>query len=323
MIGQKSKYSKKNEANQILNNSSQSPPFLTLDYVTLNKSMIKHKSKSSKEQSEQQELLQEIKELRQQISDLQTENTDLQIALLTITEHGDIIENELDETNKKLQAEINERKRAESALQAILDAVSRQKNDLEILIQILTEHGDVLDAQWSEKITQANFLASIDPLTDLANRRGFEEYLNQQWQKMMSQNSPLTIIMCDIDFFKQYNDGYGHLEGDECLKQVATAFKTVFDSISGLAARYGGEEFAGILPNTESQDAVAIADLIMSRVQQLEIPHKHSLVSDYITLSIGIASIIPTPEKAPEFLIDEADRLLYLAKHQGRNQIVY
>jgi diguanylate cyclase (GGDEF)-like protein len=272
--------------------------------------------------SDRQTMLEEIKRLNQEIERLSVENEDLQIALSTIAEHGDIIEAQLEETNQQLQEEINERKRAESSLQAVLDVVSRQKEDLEILIEILTEHGDVIHNELFEKMMKANQLAGTDPLTQLSNRRSFEDYFKQQWQKMMKVKLPLTIIICDIDYFKQYNDTYGHLAGDGCLQQVSKIFRQIITPEFGLISRYGGEEFAGILPNRTEEDAIKLGQKIQTELRKLQLPHSSSQISDYITLSIGITSIIPHPEITPEMVLDQADRLLYLAKHQGRNQIV-
>jgi diguanylate cyclase (GGDEF)-like protein len=272
--------------------------------------------------SDRQSMLEEIKRLNQEIERLSIENEDLQIALLTTAEHGDIIEAQLEESNRKLKEEINERKRAESSLQAVLDVVSRQKEDLEILIEILTEHGDVIHNELFEKMMKANQLAGTDPLTQLSNRRSFEDYLKQQWQKMMKAKLPLTIMICDIDYFKQYNDTYGHLAGDNCLQKVANVFREVVTPEFGLISRYGGEEFAGIFPNRNETEAISLSEKIQEKIREMKVSHTNSQVSDYITLSIGITSVIPSPEITPEIVLDQADRLLYLAKHQGRNQIV-
>lgn len=157
-------------------------------------------------------------------------------------------------------------------------------------------------------------LASIDALTTVANRREFDQYLRQQL--------PLTIIMCDVDYFKSYNDTYCHQAGDYCLKQVAQAIKRSVKRPADLVARYGGEEFAVILPNTTIEGGIHVAEIIQQQVRLLEIVHHSSDVSRYVTVSMGVASIVPNQQLSREVLIVAADRGLYKAKRQGRNMIV-
>lgn len=271
----------------------------------------------------QESLLAEIEQLQQTVDRLQRDNQDLQIALTTTAEHGDLIEAHLQETNCQLQAEVTERQRAEATLRAILELISHQKNDLEIILQTITEHGDILDIQWYEKVQQANLLAGLDGLTKIANRRRLDEYLQQQWQQMASERSPLSIILCDIDCFKQFNDTYGHLSGDECLKKIAQLLNHTFTRPTDLVSRYGGEEFVVILPQTDTHGALLVAQKLQRAVEQLAIVHARSTVSEYITLSIGLVSTIPDQTQCPKTLLDEADRLLYVAKQRGRNQIVH
>ncbi|MDY7002808.1 MAG: diguanylate cyclase [Cyanobacteriota bacterium] len=165
-------------------------------------------------------------------------------------------------------------------------------------------------------------LASIDDLTTIANRRQFDRYLRQQWQILKREQLPLTLIMCDIDYFKSYNDTYGHLAGDYCLRQVAQAIKRSVKRPADLVARYGGEEFAIILPNTTTEGGIHVAKIIQQQVRLLEIVHNSSDVSRYVTLSIGVASIVPNQQLSREVLILAADRGLYKAKEQGKNMIV-
>jgi len=271
----------------------------------------------------QENLLAEVHRLRQSVQRLQRTNHDLQIALDTTAEHGDLIEAQLQETNCRLQAEVVERQRIEATLRAVVDLISRQKNDLEIILHTITEHGDILDVQWHEKVRQANLLAGLDGLTQIANRRRFDEYLEQQWQQMAYEQSPLSIVLCDIDCFKQFNDTYGHLAGDDCLKKIAQVLSHTFNRSTDLVSRYGGEEFAAILPQTHAQRAVVFAHKLQQAVSQLFIAHAQSTVSQHITLSIGLASTVPDYTHSPKTLLDEADRLLYLAKQRGRNQVVH
>lgn len=181
----------------------------------------------------------------------------------------------------------------------------------------------IQQSQLSEKLDAAikelQSLANLDGLTQLANRRLFDETLDREWWRMMCQSAPLSLIMCDVDFFKLYNDTFGHQAGDSCLQQVARAIKSVLKRGGDFVARYGGEEFAVILPNTDAAGAVRIAYQIRLRVRDLQIPHPKSKASKFVTLSLGAASIVPSPDTGPEKLIAGADTALYWAKQQGRN----
>lgn len=164
-------------------------------------------------------------------------------------------------------------------------------------------------------------LASTDSLTQLANRKRFDEYFTQQWNLMHRLDKEISLILCDIDFFKQFNDTYGHQAGDRCLRVVATAIAKQVHRPSDLVARYGGEEFAIILPNCGSKDAAAIALKICQRIESLEMEHKGSEVSDSITLSIGVAGCLPSMGQDYKDLIELADRGLYSAKEGGKNRV--
>ena len=163
-------------------------------------------------------------------------------------------------------------------------------------------------------------LASLDGLTGVANRRRFDEYLDTEWQLMAREKLPLSLILCDIDFFKKYNDTYGHQAGDACLRQVADALRFCARRSVDLVARYGGEEFVVILPNTTVSVAAQIAEEMRSVVNALQIPHVQSAVSEHVTLSLGIACLTPTLNTSPAMLIAAADAALYQAKAAGRNR---
>jgi diguanylate cyclase (GGDEF)-like protein/PAS domain S-box-containing protein len=165
-------------------------------------------------------------------------------------------------------------------------------------------------------------MAIIDSLTQVANRRRFDECLNMEWRRMRREKTPLSLIMGDIDFFKLYNDTYGHLEGDDCLRAVAQAIDESLKRPADMVARYGGEEFGIILPNTHADGAFHVAEIIRKAVVGLKIPHEKSTVDDYVSLSLGVSCVIPSPETSPETLVGTADKALYLAKNQGRNQVV-
>jgi diguanylate cyclase (GGDEF)-like protein/PAS domain S-box-containing protein len=162
--------------------------------------------------------------------------------------------------------------------------------------------------------------ASLDGLTEIANRRRFDEYLNSEWQQHLWQEKPLSLILLDVDYFKSYNDTYGHLAGDDCLRQVARVIQHLLEKSKNLVARYGGEEFAVILPDTNIEGARAVAHRIQYAIKQLYIVHEKSTVSDFISVSLGISSIIPTPDFSPQILINRADTALYCAKQQGRDR---
>ncbi len=268
-------------------------------------------------------LMVEIEKLRQEISRLNQDIHDLQISLSTTTEHGDLIEAQLYKTNLKLQEEVGVRQRAEATLNALFEILSKERDDLEIIVQTIVEHGDVVDNQWYQKLREATRLANFDSLTQIANRLKFDGHLTKQWKQMMREHSSLSILLCDIDYFKQYNDTYGHVMGDDCLKKVAWALNETLSRPTDLCARYGGEEFAAVLPQTGEAGAVRAAERMQAAIAHLKIPHASSSINPYITVSIGMASMVPQPQRSPAGLVDEADQFLYRAKQQGRNRIVY
>ncbi|MEH1914413.1 PleD family two-component system response regulator [Nostoc sp.] len=165
-------------------------------------------------------------------------------------------------------------------------------------------------------------LVTIDGLTQIANRRRFEEYFSQEWQLLKREQRPLSLILCDVDFFKLYNDTYGHRVGDRCLQKIAQAIKDMIKRPGDLVARYGGEEFAVILPNTDTKGATHVADEICHAIRGLAIPHQNSQVSPYVTISVGFTTEIPQPDSDLEEMIATADRALYKAKAAGRDRFV-
>jgi diguanylate cyclase len=167
-----------------------------------------------------------------------------------------------------------------------------------------------------------NALSYMDGLTGIGNRRHFDETLNKEWTRLTSTQSPLTLLMFDIDYFKKYNDTYGHLAGDQCLQTISSAINDlVANNPYATFCRYGGEEFALILSKTNLDKAMDIAKLIQKKVQSLTIDHRSSEISDIVTISIGIASITPNLDVQPKDLIHSADTSLYTSKANGRNTI--
>ncbi len=170
-------------------------------------------------------------------------------------------------------------------------------------------------------------LANSDGLTQVANRRRFNEYLDQKWEQLAQEEAEISLILCDIDFFKKYNDTYGHQAGDGCLQQVAKAIVEAVNYSAGevleetLVARYGGEEFVIVLPHTKSESAIYIAEQIRVWVKNLAVEHLQSEVG-CVTLSLGVASTFPRSHTAQKDLIAAADRALYQAKDQGRDRVI-
>lgn len=182
-------------------------------------------------------------------------------------------------------------------------------------------------AQRTAELERANQelqrLASLDGLTKVGNRRRFDEYLLENWQRLINEIAPMSLIMCDVDCFKSYNDNYGHLMGDDCLQRVAKAITCAVKHPAYLVSRYGGEEFAIVLPNTSARGGMYIAETIKIEIEWLKIPHIQSSVSKYVTVSMGVSSTIPSEQYSPQDLIAAADRALYEAKNQGRDRIVF
>jgi diguanylate cyclase (GGDEF)-like protein len=222
-----------------------------------------------------------------------TKPTQQEIVLVRITTHLTIqkLKASLQAQNAQLQQEIEQRHRAEAALQKANEELKH--------------------------------LATLDGLTQLANRRHFDECLSLAWRISVREQMPLSLLLCDVDFFKLYNDSKGHQAGDECLQQVAQAMKRAVKRPADLVARYGGEEFAVILPNTNGEGALRVADEIRSLIRGLSIVHPQSPVNEYLTLSVGASSTIPCHELSPEQLIATADQALYQAKESGRDRAVF
>jgi len=163
--------------------------------------------------------------------------------------------------------------------------------------------------------------AEFDALTGIPNRRSFTESILKEYKRSQRDQQPLSILMCDVDNFKAYNDTYGHSSGDLCLKKVARMIKTSLERPGDFCARYGGEEFVVLLPNTAFDGAMHIAEIIRSNIEKMEIPHKNSLHAQIVTLSLGVATLETTATISHEELIKHADVALYKAKEQGRNQV--
>lgn len=163
-------------------------------------------------------------------------------------------------------------------------------------------------------------LAMVDGLTQVANRRYFDDYLQQEWHRLKREQLPISLLLCDIDCFKNYNDRYGHQAGDLCLQTIALTLEQTAKRPADLVARYGGEEFAVILPNTDLEGSMHMAEEIQAAIAHLAIPHAASCINPSVTVSLGITSTVPSVDYTPEDLIAIADRALYTAKTEGRNR---
>lgn len=199
-----------------------------------------------------------------------------------------LLQQQLQAQNTQLQHEIRDRLAAETALQ-----IANQ---------------------------ELHCIARLDGLTQVANRRCFDESLEFEWRRLTREHQPLSLILCDIDDFKRYNDHYGHQAGDACLRQVAQAINCHVRRPADLVARYGGEEFVVILPSTDVDGATHVAELIKAEMGLLNISHAASRIRPYVTVSMGVASILPAADYPWENLIAAADRALYAAKNQGRDR---
>jgi len=195
------------------------------------------------------------------------------------------------------------------------------------LVGIVEQFKDITERKrYQEALEEANKeleqLAAVDGLTQLANRRIFDERLKEEWLRMRRERQPFSLILGDIDFFKRYNDYYGHQLGDECLKEVAACLKNCVRRPGDLVARYGGEEFGVLLPNTPSDGAMHIAETIRLSIWKMRREHVRSEISDSVTISLGVATGIPSEQTggAGRFL-KSADKALYASKERGRNRV--
>lgn len=200
-----------------------------------------------------------------------------------------------------------------------------QRKHAEEEIEHYKKHLEKLVSAKTRELEEANeklkALVNIDGLTGLENRRYFDEVLNIEIRRAPRTDSTLSLLMCDIDFFKLYNDHYGHVMGDECLKKIAGCFRNTFMRATDVPARFGGEEFAVILPDTELEEAGKLSEKLSQCIHALDIIHEASSAADHVTISIGIASMLPDKQVSCTDLIGMADQALYSAKANGRNRI--
>lgn len=197
--------------------------------------------------------------------------------------------------------------------------------DLPVVLARLKTHLALknITQQLEEKNKMLAQLATTDELTGIPNRRVINQYLEHEWERAIRYHTSISIIFIDIDYFKAYNDTYGHKAGDTALRTIAIALPSVVRRKIDLVARYGGEEFVIILPDTDLEQTVHIAEQIRIKVEQLAIPHKKSRISDHITVSSGVNHQLPVNGETIQHLLNLADERLYKAKAAGRNQVIY
>jgi diguanylate cyclase (GGDEF)-like protein/PAS domain S-box-containing protein len=226
--------------------------------------------------------------------------------------------------------DITERVLAEQKLSTLINELKWEKLALlntEAKLSVFAKKMEMktIELQKAEKEmmalnTKLERLSVLDELTQLSNRRYFETRLIQEFNRMKRENTPLSIIMCDVDYFKKYNDTYGHVQGDSCLQKIASALSQSTRRPEDFIARYGGEEFAIVLPNVDAKGAAHVAELARKEIEQLKIKHSESEVSEYVTISLGITSQVPADSFSAEDLVNKADQALYKAKKNGRNR---
>jgi len=205
------------------------------------------------------------------------------------------------------------------------DQITRLYSNLEYDLERRkkTEQQLKIEKQRAEELAESLMaISTLDGLTGIPNRRHFDATLAKEWNRATRSQSPLSVIMCDIDFFKPYNDHYGHQKGDKCLMQIATILQENARRDGDIAARYGGEEFIIILPATSLENAHEIAEQMRIAIENLGIPHRYSETNNVVTASFGVATTVPVPEQRPGTLVARADKALYRAKLEGRNRVV-
>jgi diguanylate cyclase (GGDEF)-like protein/PAS domain S-box-containing protein len=178
---------------------------------------------------------------------------------------------------------------------------------------------DIRERKQTEELLRR--LSTLDSLTGISNRRAFDISLDEEWKRAQRGGYKISMMMIDVDRFKRYNDAYGHIRGDECLRQIAQTLRQDAQRPGDLVARYGGEEFVVIFPMQEDHQAIRFSEKMCKDIEALKIPHEKSDISDYVTVSIGVASMIPTQDISQVDLIKSADVALYKAKNAGRNGV--
>lgn len=205
-----------------------------------------------------------------------------------------------------------------------VELVARVQSALKLKQEI--ENSKVREKQLEDRNEQLLKLSSVDGLTGIANRRYFNEVLEREWRRSKREGQPLSVALADIDFFKNYNDTYGHLSGDDCIRKVAESIRNSLKRPGDMVARYGGEEFVVILPATDYCGSVQVSETIRLAIESLQLEHESSPIQQVLTVSVGVATVTPGNHAQminPEQLLAIADQALYKAKHLGRNRVYH
>ena len=211
--------------------------------------------------------------------------------------------------------------RVRSALKLKSEMDQRKNREIELL----DRERELMEINRLLELANQSYLKSsaIDGLTGITNRRFFDQYLEMEWGKALRRSVPISVIMLDIDSFKSFNDHYGHQQGDECLKKIANTLKNALKQPVDMLARYGGEEFVAVLPAISADKAVLVAGTMVEKVESLRVPHEYSATSSHVTISAGVATVVPVDPMGWKDFMNEADKKLYQAKKEGRNRVAF
>jgi diguanylate cyclase (GGDEF)-like protein len=243
------------------------------------------------------------------------------LSLIVLWIWNRVLRSQVEKRTLALKHELAERQRMEVALNYAREQLEERVQERTSVLEARNKELNAMRIQLQDANAQLLKLVSIDGLTGIANRRHFDEVLAREARRCLRERQPLSLILCDIDGFKRFNDSYGHARGDDTLKKVAQAVEKTFRRAGDLAARYGGEEFAIVLPGIDARRAWLFADRLRRNIWRLAIPNAVSPVADRVTISAGVATAIPDRIYQIEELIHAADTALYRAKGNGRNRV--
>lgn len=203
----------------------------------------------------------------------------------------------------------------------VVHVIRKENGDVDSLVGFMFDISERKKQEQQLEILQSQLeeFSYKDGLTGIANRRLFDEFFAREWQSAIRLQQPLSILLIDLDYFKQYNDQHGHLQGDQCLREIAQLWTTCCSRPRDLVSRFGGEEFAIVLPETDETAAIQIAESLLQALNNAKLPHCASTISDYVSCSIGVKTIIPTEQQDRVEFLSEVDQNLYHAKQNGRN----
>ncbi|MBF0345340.1 MAG: GGDEF domain-containing protein [Nitrospirae bacterium] len=238
-----------------------------------------------------------------------------------ITEYMSLFAEE-EEIISKAEDILESAKQQQNILAPHFDKLLRSYKKLFGQTKRIVKMADNLQRDLNTATDKLSVLCKIDQLTGIANRRCFEDTYNVQWKRSVRNRTQLALIVIDIDYFKQYNDTYGHSKGDICLQKVAQAIQQTLKRPDDFLARYGGEEFVVVLPTTDENGALLIAESIRDSIEALSIPHRMSKVSNHLTISMGVCVMTASLVDYKDVHFQRADEALYQAKNEGRNRVI-